>query len=371
MHCYATASCTDGNTYVFDTGAEGDRPLHTLGHGGKFLTQDDRVFVLIIVDSLNLDDLISGYDRALTDSGVKFAAWGRTADRFYTGSSDGKVKAWDIRKPKGHAFVRTVLSVAGGITAGAFSDNFSKLLIGDATGKIHILGTEDLNPDTPSRSLPPGNRVQQIPGQTSAVLGKGSRVLISNADHGRSRTLLARKPKILIAHEEPPPPPDYEVDEDEDDDEDEALVAKTISNHLLAEGQLQLHPDPAVGAVQGPNYLDTLWFCKEAHEQEDPSLPLLHEYAVQQRDYSHFQGRIDHLEVPRLPELSTSDRTLHERNMELDLDISRLTLETQKELVRDRADLDFEPDQGFEVELTPRYKLFKEQKKIQKRTNNL
>ena len=33
VHCYVTASCTDGNTYVWDT-AQGDRPIHTLGHGG-------------------------------------------------------------------------------------------------------------------------------------------------------------------------------------------------------------------------------------------------------------------------------------------------------------------------------------------------
>jgi WD40 repeat protein len=31
---YVTASCTDANTYVWDT-AQGDRPLHVLGHGGK------------------------------------------------------------------------------------------------------------------------------------------------------------------------------------------------------------------------------------------------------------------------------------------------------------------------------------------------
>jgi hypothetical protein len=34
IQCYVTASCTDGNTYVWDT-AQGDRPIHTLGHGGK------------------------------------------------------------------------------------------------------------------------------------------------------------------------------------------------------------------------------------------------------------------------------------------------------------------------------------------------
>ena len=34
IQCYVTASCTDGNTYVWDT-AQGDKSIHTLGHGGK------------------------------------------------------------------------------------------------------------------------------------------------------------------------------------------------------------------------------------------------------------------------------------------------------------------------------------------------
>jgi hypothetical protein len=35
IESYVTASCTDGNTYVWDT-AQGDDPIHVLGHGGKF-----------------------------------------------------------------------------------------------------------------------------------------------------------------------------------------------------------------------------------------------------------------------------------------------------------------------------------------------
>jgi len=34
LECYVAAGCTDGNTYVWDT-AQGDRPIHILGHGGK------------------------------------------------------------------------------------------------------------------------------------------------------------------------------------------------------------------------------------------------------------------------------------------------------------------------------------------------
>lgn len=34
IECYVTASCTDGNTYVWDS-AQGDRPIHVLPHGRK------------------------------------------------------------------------------------------------------------------------------------------------------------------------------------------------------------------------------------------------------------------------------------------------------------------------------------------------
>ncbi|PHH63472.1 hypothetical protein CDD80_1217 [Ophiocordyceps camponoti-rufipedis] len=71
-HAYVTAGCTDGIVYVWDT-AQGDDPLHLLRHGDP------------------LDDF--SYDREKEDTGVKFTAWGSTPDRFYTGSSDGVVKA--------------------------------------------------------------------------------------------------------------------------------------------------------------------------------------------------------------------------------------------------------------------------------------
>ncbi|RAL61727.1 hypothetical protein DID88_002795 [Monilinia fructigena] len=119
--CYVTASCTDGNTYVWDTGSIGDDAIHVLPHGES------------------LDNPYHDLPRELADTGVKFAAWGKTSDRFYTGASDGRVKAWDIKRPRGKALVREVLAASGGIGAGAFSPDFSKLIIGDATGKVHLL----------------------------------------------------------------------------------------------------------------------------------------------------------------------------------------------------------------------------------------
>ncbi|KAG4426940.1 hypothetical protein IFR05_017577, partial [Cadophora sp. M221] len=66
VECFVTASCTNGFTYVWDT-ARGDQPLHALEHGETLDNPDPDV---------PLD---------VGDSGVKFAAWGRSSDRFYTG----------------------------------------------------------------------------------------------------------------------------------------------------------------------------------------------------------------------------------------------------------------------------------------------
>jgi hypothetical protein len=322
----------------------------------------------------------------ITDSGVKFASWGRTADRFYTGSSDGKVKAWDIRKPKGNAFVRTVLSVSGGITAGAFSNNFSQLLIGDATGKVHLLGVDEDSDEKSEQSRPDSLSIsgvsgsdnldpngsgtcstasKSVPRQTSAILAKGSNILIANPEDRHAPTVLAKKPKLLIAHPEPPPPAEFGLD---DEDEDEGITARDLARQYLEEGQLKMHPDPAIGAVQGPNYMETSFFLKEAHENNDPTLPLLPEYQVKQR--YQIQSQEERLELPCLPEVTSSDRSLHEKNMSLDLDFSRLALSTQEELVRDGVDLDFEPAHDFDFELCPRFSVFKEHKKQQKRINN-
>ena len=309
------------------------------------------------------------------DSGVKFASWGKTADRFYTGSSDGKVKAWDVRKPKGNAFVRTVLSVSGGITAGAFSENFSRLLIGDATGKVHLLGideeSEEPGPTNASDSEEEGvgnpSRLKKLNGsdrrQTSAVLAKGSDVLLVNPEvYGHA--ILAKRPKVIVPHPEPPSPASFQLDV-----ENEEMTAYDMAQYYLDEGQLQMHPDPAIGAVQGPNYTETLLFLKEAHENDDPTLPLLPEYQSKQQYQIQSQER--RLKLPCLPEVASSDRTLHEKNLSLDLDISRLSLATQEELARDGVDLDFWPAVDFNFELSPRFSAFKTHKGLRKRTNNL
>lgn len=285
--------------------------------------------------------------REIADAGVKFASWGKTVDRFYTGSSDGKVKAWNIRKPKGHTFVRTVLAVSGAISTGAFSKNFSKLLIGDSTGKVHLLEVDDSDPNSPDQESTP----------TDGSLS-GTRIPIKTPS---ALTLPEKRPKVIIPHPEPDPPPGFKRREE--------LTAQDIALQYLEEGHLTVHPDPAIGAVQGPNYTETMLFRYEAHEEADCTLPLLPEWQAKQR-YEN-PDREEELRLPRLSLVKSSNPTQHAYNMSLDLDFSRLSLNTQQELTRDGVDLDFEPEQKFDFELLPRSIVFKEHKTRQGRLHNI
>jgi WD40 repeat protein len=59
-------------------------------------------------------------------TGVKFTAWGNTPDRFYTGSSDGVVKVWNVRTQR-TPFVRDILEVPALVSFGKLLDTTPKL----------------------------------------------------------------------------------------------------------------------------------------------------------------------------------------------------------------------------------------------------
>jgi hypothetical protein len=245
--------------------------------------------------------------------------------------------------------------VSGSIAAGAFSKNFSKLLIGDATGKVHLLEIDDEDPDEspaeePEWKLKPTN----LRHQASAILAKGPNVVISHPDS--SVVISTRKPKVIIAHPEPPLPAGFAFEANEDE-----LTAQEMAHLYLNEGQLIVNPDRRIGAIQGPNYAETLLYRNEAHENNDGTLPLLPEWQAKQR--YDVQSRTEELKLQCLPEVKSSDASLHTKNQSLEFNFSQLSLSTQQELKRDRIDLDFEPLQRFDYELTPRFEMFKKHKK--------
>ncbi|OJD11120.1 hypothetical protein AJ78_08044 [Emergomyces pasteurianus Ep9510] len=175
---YITASCTDGVTYVWDYRNPG-RILHRLSHGPPISEQDSNVC------------------REQHDTGVRLALWKNNCiDQFYTGGSDGVLKKWNILRAPEDVLVENTAHFDQGIMSGAFSPDFTNLLIGDSCGSIHV---------------------------------------VSSAPFSRGDTNMAYEP----ANEE-------RVSEDED-----KLGIKT-AEELLLSGKLSRHPVFGVG--QGPHY---------------------------------------------------------------------------------------------------------------------
>ncbi|KAJ5105120.1 hypothetical protein NUU61_002467 [Penicillium alfredii] len=119
---YVTASCTNGVTYVWDQRNQNE-VLHALQHGEP------------------LNPINEGASREEEDVGVRVALWGSTMDQLYTGSSDGALNRWDIRRAPDDVLVEHTASFEDGIMCGAFSEDQSHLLVGDSGGGIHVLAT--------------------------------------------------------------------------------------------------------------------------------------------------------------------------------------------------------------------------------------
>ncbi|KAL8819411.1 MAG: hypothetical protein Q9223_002147 [Gallowayella weberi] len=124
---YVTAGCTNGTTYVWDCRMP-DYIMHRLEHGDPLLEL-----------AANEDGLPYIRHRERFDTGIMLSIWGRGASLFYTGSSDGVVKSWDIFRAPEDVHVRDVVQLPAGVQSGALSPDGMNMLVGDAVGGIHIL----------------------------------------------------------------------------------------------------------------------------------------------------------------------------------------------------------------------------------------
>ncbi|KAL2185386.1 WD40 repeat-like protein [Thermothelomyces heterothallicus CBS 203.75] len=276
--CYVTAGCTDGNTYVWDT-ALSDKPIHVLRHGEPI-------------------DEYRG-DREREDVGVKFTAWGTTPDRFYTGSSDGVVKVWNIRSLK-KPLVRHLLEAPAPVTAGMFSPDKSRLVVGDASGRVFMLSIDEEKEQPTS--------IMKVPIQGST----GFRII--------------QRPVAIIPHPDPPPPTH--------DAEGRPIVSElgsAIGRAYLDNLQLERHPNPTIGVVQGPRYAETNLFRRDMHFNEDPRQPLLARWeAMQQEAWKpprpFLARRRDHHGIAlRPPKEVAGLGELHARNKSLDIFVDEMT----------------------------------------------
>lgn len=305
-YCYVTAGCTDGKTYVWDS-ALGDKPIHTLAHGPP------------------LEGVTAGDDG--DDTGVKFTAWGTSLDRFYTGSSDGVVKVWNVRAGGKKAKGRVILEAPAQISYGAFSPDFSKLVIGDASGRVFILSV-DADEEGPASFI-------SLPGA-----------------RGGTR----RRPTPVTPHPDPPPPPGTL---------EAPQTGVSLGRAYVERRQLRYSGNQTVGMVKDVNYAETGLFRREAHARHIPSEPCLASYECrQQENVKAFSNPALH--TRRLKKLTWLDEDdeddnaaaapdrmdvdvgggayrrsdvlrAHEENCRLDLELERLSLipEIREVLARD------------------------------------
>ncbi|MCJ1486492.1 hypothetical protein MMC06_006669 [Schaereria dolodes] len=117
---YISAGCTDGVTYVWDHRMP-DRILHQLSHSQPIDESDE--FRL----------------REEQDTGIRLTLWDQAGSRLYTGSSDGAIRCWDIFRSPDDALIREVAQFNAGIMCGAFSPDYTNLLVGLSNGEVEIL----------------------------------------------------------------------------------------------------------------------------------------------------------------------------------------------------------------------------------------
>lgn len=299
---YITAGCTDGKTYVWYS-AQTDsllrRPIHVLAHGPP------------------LEGIAVGDNEE--DTGVMFTAQGASVGRFYTGSSDGMVKVWNIhaKEPKG----RVILEAPAPISHGAFSHDYSKLVIGDASGRVFIFSiNEDDDKPAPYVNLPgpPGMRATTW-----------------------------RTPTPIAHHQEPPPPPQMPQG---------LKTGCELGRAYITARQLKFSGDPTVGMVQDVNYADTGLFRPDAHVECEPTRKLIEHVESKQQIKRKVLDNVpirtkrvkiigasnedaDHVDADGEEPKTRDVAKRHDENRKLDLDLQGLSLETRNALDRDRVPL--------------------------------
>ncbi|KAJ4992796.1 Rik1-associated factor 1 [Stagonosporopsis vannaccii] len=188
------AGCTDGRSYIWDL-RRPDRVLYTLSHGRSLMPLQD------------------GVPHERTDTGVRFLSWGQNARRLYSGSSDGMIKVWDVKQAQEEVFIKDLVTTNSGIMSGAFTADYSKLVVGEVNGTANVfeVGRTDI-------SLKDADKLQYQP--------------------------------YLEDHDDDHPESDLELDFPTDT---AAVEARTWLNT----GQLQLAPMgglPRQQVIQGPKY---------------------------------------------------------------------------------------------------------------------
>lgn len=205
-----------------------------------------------------------------------------------------------------------MIKLSGGISAGKFSPDFDKLVIGDSTGKIHLLSLGQIEP------------LEESP-------------------------IAIRKPIT------PHPPLLAPLIDDDDMEIPPEQTAREIAQEFLDRGQITIHEDEWVGAVQGPNYAGTYLFYDANKYKDERGKDSIGWSRKELEHQQHLRYNHERIRVPRLPDIHSSSRLLHEKNLCLDLDLGALLPETYVQLRQARVDLNFQDENDFLLEPSLRF----------------
>lgn len=148
---YVTAGCTNGVTYVWDY-RKPETVVHQLEHG------------------LPIAPMKPDMTREQSDTGIRLTAWADFGSHFYTGSSDGIIKRWNIKLAPEDVHIEDVAQFEAGIMCGQFSPDSTNLLVGDARGSVHILSTAPVLPYDDDLDNEKAIRYQHARGNNDAAI---------------------------------------------------------------------------------------------------------------------------------------------------------------------------------------------------------
>lgn len=217
--------------------------------------------------------------------------------------------------------VKDLIEVAAPITYGAFSPDFTKLVIGDGSGRVYLLALEDTEVEDPP-------------------VGASAGVVNVPTDAGGHRAV--RRPRPFTPHPELAPP----SVEDHNIHKERLMDGQKKAREYLHTAKLVRHPDPTVGVVQGINYEQTGLYRVEAHIDKDPHGDLISPFASKQQDQQHSVQRANsrRTRVPRRKEFQ--DRTMEttdgwpQEETTQNIDQYRFDPATWQQLKAERAEID-------------------------------
>jgi len=117
-----TTGCTDSRVYLWDL-RRPDDILHCFSHGKTLVELD----------------LTAGQSAESLDTGIRFVSWDESGRKLFSGSSDGVIALWDPYVAPEDAHVLNVVQLGSGVMSGAFSPDFSNLLLGEEDGTVTML----------------------------------------------------------------------------------------------------------------------------------------------------------------------------------------------------------------------------------------